>query len=142
MAIAYTLIEIAKLKQVDPQAWLTWVLARIADHKITRIHELLPWEFKALGSDIWKIKGFLNGRLRLLYLRAFAIIPSVLSQCCLDFVHFYPRPKKLTLFGPFCVSRQKRFAFRLFWVVVSTRSLRSLSPTAGRGRRLYPEALS
>ena len=52
MAIAYTLIETAKLNQVDPQAWLTWVLARIAEHKINRIHELLPWEFKALDSNI------------------------------------------------------------------------------------------
>jgi len=41
-AIAYTLIETAKLNGVDPQAWLTDVLARIADHKITRIDELLP----------------------------------------------------------------------------------------------------
>ena len=52
MAIAYSLIETAKLNQVDPQAWLTWVLARIADYKITRIHELLPWEFKVLDSNI------------------------------------------------------------------------------------------
>ena len=42
-AIAYTLIETAKLNGVDPQAWLTDVLGRIADHKITRIDELLPW---------------------------------------------------------------------------------------------------
>jgi len=34
-AIAYTLIETAKLNGVDPQAWLTTVLGRIADHKIT-----------------------------------------------------------------------------------------------------------
>lgn len=31
MAIAFTLIETAKLNNVDPQAWLTRVLARIAD---------------------------------------------------------------------------------------------------------------
>ena len=31
MAIAFTLIETAKLNKVDPQAWLTWVLERIAD---------------------------------------------------------------------------------------------------------------
>jgi hypothetical protein len=43
VAIAYTLIETAKLNGVDPQAWLTDVLARIADHKINRIDELLPW---------------------------------------------------------------------------------------------------
>ena len=42
-AIAYTLIETAKLNGVDPQGWLTDVLSRIADHKITRIDELLPW---------------------------------------------------------------------------------------------------
>ena len=50
MAIAFTLIETAKLNKVDPQAWLTWVLANIADHKINRINELLPWEFEAIGS--------------------------------------------------------------------------------------------
>jgi hypothetical protein len=44
-AIAYSLIETAKLNGVDPQAWLTHVLNRIADHKITRIDELLPWHY-------------------------------------------------------------------------------------------------
>jgi len=44
-AIAYTLIETAKLNGVDPQAWLTDVLSRIADHKINRIDELLPWRY-------------------------------------------------------------------------------------------------
>ena len=44
-AIAYSLIETAKLNGVDPQAWLTDVLSRIADHKINRIDELLPWHF-------------------------------------------------------------------------------------------------
>ncbi len=41
----YTLIETAKLNGVDPQAWLTDVLTRIADHKINRIDELLPWRY-------------------------------------------------------------------------------------------------
>jgi hypothetical protein len=49
-AIAYTLIESAKLNGVDPQAWLTDVLGRIADHKITRIHELLPWRYAATAA--------------------------------------------------------------------------------------------
>ncbi len=44
-SIAYTLIETAKMNGVDPQAWLTWVLARIADHKITRLDELMPWRY-------------------------------------------------------------------------------------------------
>ncbi|MDK3075652.1 transposase domain-containing protein, partial [Sedimentitalea sp. JM2-8] len=27
------------------EAWLTWVLERIADHKINRLDELLPWNW-------------------------------------------------------------------------------------------------
>ena len=46
-AIAFTLIETAKLNGVDPQAWLTDVLSRIADHKINRIDELLPWNYRS-----------------------------------------------------------------------------------------------
>ena len=42
-AIAYTLIETARLNGVDPQAWLADVLERIPDYKINRIEELLPW---------------------------------------------------------------------------------------------------
>jgi transposase len=45
-AIIYTLIETAKLNSVDPQARLTATLNRIADHKINRIDELLPWNYK------------------------------------------------------------------------------------------------
>ena len=42
-AIAYTLIETARLNGVDPQAWLADVLERIPDYRINRIDELLPW---------------------------------------------------------------------------------------------------
>ena len=45
-AIAYTLIETAKMNDVDPEAWLTWVLDRLPDHKINRIDELMPWEWE------------------------------------------------------------------------------------------------
>lgn len=50
VATAFTLIEIAKLNGVDPQAWLTWVLAQIADHRITRLNELLPWLYAAQAA--------------------------------------------------------------------------------------------
>ena len=50
MAIDFTLIETAKLNNVDHQAWLTWVLAQIADHKITRLDEPLPWRYVAQAS--------------------------------------------------------------------------------------------
>ncbi len=49
-AIAYTLIETAKLNRVDPQAWLTWVLAEIAVHNITRLNELFPWRCAATAA--------------------------------------------------------------------------------------------
>src|SRR5690606_4952459 len=41
-AIAYTLIETAKLNGVDPEAWLADTLACIPDYKINKIDELLP----------------------------------------------------------------------------------------------------
>jgi transposase len=46
-AIIYTLIATARLNDVDPQAWLADVLARINDHKIIDLAALLPWHWKA-----------------------------------------------------------------------------------------------
>ncbi len=43
----YTLIETAKLCDADPKAWLADVLARIADHPMKQIADLLPWNWKA-----------------------------------------------------------------------------------------------
>ena len=40
-------IETAKMNGVDPQAWPTRVLGRIADHKINRLDELMPWRCAA-----------------------------------------------------------------------------------------------
>ena len=37
----------AKLNDIDPLAWLSDVLARIADTPQSRVHELLPWDWKA-----------------------------------------------------------------------------------------------
>jgi transposase len=44
-AAIYTLIETAKLNDIDPQAWLADVLARLPDHPARRINELLPWNW-------------------------------------------------------------------------------------------------
>jgi hypothetical protein len=46
-AVMYTLIQTARLNDVDPQAWLADVLARINDHKITDLAALLPWHWAA-----------------------------------------------------------------------------------------------
>jgi transposase len=46
-AAAYALIETCKLNDVDPQAWLAYVLAKLPDHPAKRIDELLPWRWKA-----------------------------------------------------------------------------------------------
>jgi transposase len=45
-AAIYSLIATAKLNDIDPQAWLADVLARLPDHPARRIHELLPWNWQ------------------------------------------------------------------------------------------------
>ncbi len=46
-ALMYTLIETAKMNEVNPEVLLADVIARIADHPINRIRELLPWTWKS-----------------------------------------------------------------------------------------------
>ena len=46
-AAVYTLVETCKLNDIDPQAWLADVLARLPDHPAKRVDELLPWKWKA-----------------------------------------------------------------------------------------------
>ena len=50
-AVMFTLIQTARLNDVDPQAWLADVLARIADHKITDLAALLPWNWRLVQAD-------------------------------------------------------------------------------------------
>lgn len=49
-AFMATLIMTAKLNDIDPQAWLADVLARIADTPIVRLGQLLPWNWSTTGS--------------------------------------------------------------------------------------------
>jgi transposase len=44
-AVMYTLIQTAKLNEIDPQAWLADVLSRMAETPQTRLSELLPWHW-------------------------------------------------------------------------------------------------
>jgi transposase len=44
-ALMYTLIQTARLNDVDPQAWLADVLARINGHSIRDLDRLLPWHW-------------------------------------------------------------------------------------------------
>jgi len=50
LARAMTIIETAKLNDLDPQACLADILSRIHDHKINRLDELLPWNWAPLAN--------------------------------------------------------------------------------------------
>ena len=45
-ACMYTIVETCKMNGIDPQAYLTNVIGKIADHPIKKIDELLPWRWK------------------------------------------------------------------------------------------------
>ena len=51
-AMMFSLFGTARLNEVDPLAWFTDVLARIADIPQNRLHELLPWNWKAAQQQV------------------------------------------------------------------------------------------
>ena len=51
-AVMYTLIQTARLNDVDPQAWLADVFARINDHSIQKLDQLLPWNWKTAPAKL------------------------------------------------------------------------------------------
>ena len=51
LADAMTIIETAKLHDLNPQAYLTDILGRINDHKINALDELLPWNWRPADAS-------------------------------------------------------------------------------------------
>ena len=52
LARAMTIIETTKMNGLDPQAYLADILARINDHKINRLDDLLPWNWSPLPATL------------------------------------------------------------------------------------------
>lgn len=46
-AMIYSLLGTCKLQGIEPYAWLKDVLERISDHQVSRVHELLPQNWKS-----------------------------------------------------------------------------------------------
>lgn len=66
-----TIIETAKFNRLDLRAYLADIFGRIHDHKINRIDELLPWNWKPFANQAAAARvAVLIGRLRH-YSRAF-----------------------------------------------------------------------
>ena len=51
-AFMYGLITTARLNEVDPQAWLADVLARIAGIPALRLDDLLPWNWRPAAGRL------------------------------------------------------------------------------------------
>jgi transposase len=51
-AVVYTLIQTARLNDIDPQAWLADVLDHINDHNIQKLDQLLPWNWKTPATKL------------------------------------------------------------------------------------------
>jgi transposase len=51
-AAAYSLIQTARLNQLDPEDYLRQVLQRIADHPVKQVHELLPWNLTRIRARL------------------------------------------------------------------------------------------
>jgi transposase len=48
----HSLIETAKLNDIDPGAYLRDILARVADYSVNRVSELLPWRWTKPSANL------------------------------------------------------------------------------------------
>jgi transposase len=51
-AFMYSMISTAKLNGIDPQAWLADVIARISDLPVSKLPDLLPWNWKTDKTQV------------------------------------------------------------------------------------------
>jgi transposase len=51
-ALIYTIVQTATLNDLDPEAYLRDVIARIADHPIHRVDALLPWNWDGAPTTV------------------------------------------------------------------------------------------
>jgi hypothetical protein len=48
----YSMIGTAKLNGTDPQAWLADIIARLSDLPVSKLPDLLPWNWKTAKTQV------------------------------------------------------------------------------------------
>jgi transposase len=51
-AFMYSMIGTAKLNSIDPQAWLADIIARISNLQVSKLPDLLPWNWKTAETQV------------------------------------------------------------------------------------------
>ena len=113
-AMMYSLITTAKMNDVDPQAWLADVLARIAEHPAHTIDELLPWNWRPANEALRRQPDMAH--ISYVYTLAHAAARLGISEELLDRIAQTMEPGKEGILTIYDNTEESAFGFTEFGV--------------------------